>query len=207
MLRTATGAFGITLMGVVQFRRTPFHQLDLADHLGGRRFASLDLLSQFSERLQASGFSADMAPAQIGEFYSPRGVFVGDERRVSARCVRFRRAGRLRLARALDRHAHETRRKVARGRSRRNDRARMISRFLLGAGWGGLLLLFAGCASTSNGGERAEFLEPPPMGSILPQWALCPACVLPPIFRVQGLALRSGGTELGLADEQDWGRR
>ena len=68
MLRTATGAFGITLMGVVQFRRTPFHQLDLADHFGGRRFASLDLLSQFSERLQASGFSADMARAQLGSF-------------------------------------------------------------------------------------------------------------------------------------------
>jgi MFS transporter, DHA2 family, multidrug resistance protein len=68
MLRTATGAFGITLMAVVQFRRTPFHQLDLADHSGGRRFASLDLLSQFSERLQASGFSADMARAQLGSF-------------------------------------------------------------------------------------------------------------------------------------------
>jgi len=68
MLRTATGAFGITLAGVVQFRRTPFHQLDLADHFGGRRFASLDLLSQFSERLQASGFSANMARAQLGSF-------------------------------------------------------------------------------------------------------------------------------------------
>ena len=68
MLRTATGAFGITLMGVVQFRRTPFHQLDLADHFGGRRFASLDLLSQFSERLQASGFSANMARSQLGSF-------------------------------------------------------------------------------------------------------------------------------------------
>jgi len=68
MLRTATGAFGITLAGVVQFRRTPFHQLDLADHFGGRRFASLDLLSQFSERLQASGFSANMARAQLGNF-------------------------------------------------------------------------------------------------------------------------------------------
>jgi MFS transporter, DHA2 family, multidrug resistance protein len=68
MLRTATGAFGITLMGVVQFKRAPFHQLDLADHFGGRRFASLDLLSQFSERLQASGFSVDMARSQLGSF-------------------------------------------------------------------------------------------------------------------------------------------
>jgi len=68
LLRTAAGAFGITLLAVVQFRRAPVHQLELADHFGGRRFASLDLLSQFSERLQASGFSADMARAQLGSF-------------------------------------------------------------------------------------------------------------------------------------------
>jgi len=46
----------------------------------------------------------------------------------------------------------------------------MINRFLsLGAGGGGLLLLFAGCASMPNGGERVEFLEPPSMSSTLPQ--------------------------------------
>ncbi|MGB6324741.1 MAG: MFS transporter, partial [Methylocella sp.] len=66
LLRTATGAFGITLMAVVQFRRTPFHQLELADHFGGRRFASLDLLSQFSERLQASGVSAGEVRSLLG---------------------------------------------------------------------------------------------------------------------------------------------
>lgn len=66
LLRTAAGAFGITLMGVVQFRRMPFHQLGLADHFGGRRFASLDLLSQFSERLQAAGFSADEVRHLLG---------------------------------------------------------------------------------------------------------------------------------------------
>jgi DHA2 family multidrug resistance protein len=66
LLRTVAGAFGIALQGVVVFRRTPLHQLDLADHFGGRRFASLDLLSQFSDRLQASGFSADMARSQMG---------------------------------------------------------------------------------------------------------------------------------------------
>jgi DHA2 family multidrug resistance protein len=66
LLRTVAGAFGIALQGVVIFRRTPFHQLSLADHFGGRRFASLDLLSQFSDRLQASGFSADMACGQMG---------------------------------------------------------------------------------------------------------------------------------------------
>jgi len=64
-LRTAAGSFGITLQVVVEFRRTPFHQLDLADHFGGRRFASLDLLSHFSDRLQASGFTANMARSQL----------------------------------------------------------------------------------------------------------------------------------------------
>lgn len=66
LLRTVAGAFGIALLGVVQFRRAPFHQLNLADHFGGRRFASLDLLPEFSDRLQASGFSADMARGQLG---------------------------------------------------------------------------------------------------------------------------------------------
>ena len=65
LLRTAAGSFGITLQVVVEFRRTPFHQLDLADHFGGRRFASLDLLSHFSDRLQASGFTANMARSQL----------------------------------------------------------------------------------------------------------------------------------------------
>lgn len=64
MLRTVAGAFGIALQGVVLFRRTPFHQLDLADHFGGRRFASLDLLAQFYEKLQAMGMSGAAARAQ-----------------------------------------------------------------------------------------------------------------------------------------------
>lgn len=66
LLRTAAGAFGITLQGVVQFRRTPFHQLDLADHFGGRRFASLDLFSQFSEKLRGLGIPADKARSIMG---------------------------------------------------------------------------------------------------------------------------------------------
>src|SRR5579885_872657 len=66
LLRTVAGAFGIALQGVVIFRRTPFHQLELADHFGGRRFASLDLLTQFSDRLQASGFSENMSRSQMG---------------------------------------------------------------------------------------------------------------------------------------------
>ena len=67
MLRTVFGAFGITLLGVVFFRRAPFHQLGLADHFGGRRFASLDLLTPFLERLQAMGMSAGAARSQAAQ--------------------------------------------------------------------------------------------------------------------------------------------
>lgn len=67
MLRTVFGSFGITLQGVTVFRRTPFHQLDLADHFGGRRFASLDLLNQFYDKLQAMGMSAGAARSQAAQ--------------------------------------------------------------------------------------------------------------------------------------------
>jgi MFS transporter, DHA2 family, multidrug resistance protein len=74
LLRTVAGAFGIALQGVVVFRRTPFHQLDL---FGVRRFASLDLLSQFSDRLQASGFSANMARSQMGLLIREQATLLG----------------------------------------------------------------------------------------------------------------------------------
>jgi MFS transporter, DHA2 family, multidrug resistance protein len=66
LLRMAAGAFGIALEGVVLYRRTPFHQLDLADHFGGRRFSSLDLVQQFSDKLESSGLSPDMVMSQLG---------------------------------------------------------------------------------------------------------------------------------------------
>ena len=66
LLRIAAGAFGITLQGVILYRRTPFHQLDLADFFGGRRFASLDLVQQFSSKLENSGFSAGMVTSRLG---------------------------------------------------------------------------------------------------------------------------------------------
>jgi MFS transporter, DHA2 family, multidrug resistance protein len=77
LLRTVAGAFGIALQGVVVFRRSPFHQLDLADHFGGRRFNSLDLLSQLSDKLQASGFSADMARSQMGLLIHQESTLLG----------------------------------------------------------------------------------------------------------------------------------
>jgi len=66
LLRTIAGSFGIPLLAVVQFRRLPFHQLDLADHLGGRRFASLDLVGQFVDKLQNAGVSSAAANKQLG---------------------------------------------------------------------------------------------------------------------------------------------
>jgi MFS transporter, DHA2 family, multidrug resistance protein len=66
LLRIAAGAFGITLQGVILYRRTPFHQLDLADFFGGRRFASLDLLQQFSSKLENSGLSVGMVTSRLG---------------------------------------------------------------------------------------------------------------------------------------------
>ena len=77
VLRTVAGAFGIALQAVVIFRRTPFHQLELADHFGGRRFASLDLLTQLSERLQASGFSANTARSQMGLLIRQQATLLG----------------------------------------------------------------------------------------------------------------------------------
>jgi DHA2 family multidrug resistance protein len=61
----------------VVFRRTPFHQLNLADYFGGRRFASLDLLSQLSDKLQASGFSAEMARRQMGLLIRQESTLLG----------------------------------------------------------------------------------------------------------------------------------
>jgi MFS transporter, DHA2 family, multidrug resistance protein len=64
-LRIAAGAYGITLQGVMLFRRTPFHQLDLADHLGGRRFASFDALEQLGATLQNAGLDAGLAKLKL----------------------------------------------------------------------------------------------------------------------------------------------
>jgi DHA2 family multidrug resistance protein len=64
-LRVVAGAFGITLQGVVLFRRTPFHQLHLADHFGGRQFASLDLLKGFSSQMEAAGLDKGMVSGKL----------------------------------------------------------------------------------------------------------------------------------------------
>ena len=64
-LRVVAGAFGITLQGVVLFRRSPVHQLQLAEHFGGRRDASIDVLQGFSSRLTDSGLDAGMVTGKL----------------------------------------------------------------------------------------------------------------------------------------------
>ncbi|UOA08238.1 DHA2 family efflux MFS transporter permease subunit [Methylobacter sp. S3L5C] len=64
-LRVIAGAFGITLQGVVLFQRTPYHQLHLADHFGGRQFAAIDLLQGFASELEAAGLDTSMVKARL----------------------------------------------------------------------------------------------------------------------------------------------
>jgi DHA2 family multidrug resistance protein len=64
-LRVAAGSFGITLQGIMLFRRTPFHRLQLADQFGGRRFASLDLLQGLCSRLEAAGLDKSIITGKL----------------------------------------------------------------------------------------------------------------------------------------------
>jgi len=62
---------------VVQFRRAPFHQLDLADHFGGRRFPSLDLLGQLTAKLEAAGLTPAMTQGTLGELIKEKAALLG----------------------------------------------------------------------------------------------------------------------------------
>ncbi len=77
MMRTAFGAYGITWQAVVQIRRAPFHQLGLADQLGGRRFPSLDVLGELAKKFQDLGMSDTAARAQIGRAVRQEALLLG----------------------------------------------------------------------------------------------------------------------------------
>ncbi len=64
-LRITAGAVGITLFEIVVFRRTPHHQLHLADHFGGREFVWFDGIAQVSNRLTAMGWDQTMVKGQL----------------------------------------------------------------------------------------------------------------------------------------------
>jgi DHA2 family multidrug resistance protein len=65
VFRIAAGALGISWQGVVLFRRLPFHQLHLSDHVGGRMSASYDPLQHITSRLQEMGFDPAMVQRQL----------------------------------------------------------------------------------------------------------------------------------------------
>jgi DHA2 family multidrug resistance protein len=77
VVRTAAGALGIAIQGVIQFRRLPFHQLDLADHFGGRRFPSLDLLNELSARLQAAGLTSSQTMGKLKGLIKDKAALLG----------------------------------------------------------------------------------------------------------------------------------
>lgn len=64
LFRIAAGGFGISGQGIVLFRRTPFHQLHLADHFGGRVFASVDPLQNVVSILRHTGVDLSRLPAK-----------------------------------------------------------------------------------------------------------------------------------------------
>lgn len=65
LVRIAAGAFGITAQGVVLFRRLPFHQMNLADHFGGRISVSFDGLGHLTTKLQQAGVNPAMLKAKL----------------------------------------------------------------------------------------------------------------------------------------------
>ncbi|HTV33942.1 MAG TPA: MFS transporter, partial [Methylocella sp.] len=77
IVRAGAGALGIALQGVIQFRRLPFHQLDLADHFGGRRFVSLDLLGQLTTKLEATGVSPAKADGVLDGLIKDKAALLG----------------------------------------------------------------------------------------------------------------------------------
>lgn len=65
LFRLVGGAFGIAIQSIIYFRRTPWHQLNLSEYLGGRRYASLDTIGTLTQQLQSLGMSESVARRQI----------------------------------------------------------------------------------------------------------------------------------------------
>jgi len=66
LLRVAASAFGNTFQGIVLFRRTHFHQLNLADHFGGRLAVSYDPVGQLTSKLLEAGVAPSQIQAKLG---------------------------------------------------------------------------------------------------------------------------------------------
>ena len=166
LLRTVAGGFGIALQGVVLFRRTPQHVLNLSDQFDGRRFAELDQLAHSPIGFKLRASLRPWPVVKSGAFCHRRRCW--RQRRLSARRGRVRRPRRLRLA--GPRHpslASDRGGRAEATHSRGADGTAMTSRRLSVAPAAGLLFLLGGCAETSPNGERAQFLEPPAMSRTL----------------------------------------
>ncbi|CAB1276430.1 MFS transporter [Candidatus Nitrosacidococcus tergens] len=66
MFRIALGGMGITSQGIILYRREFYHQLHLANHFGGRQYASYDVLEQFSNQLEKIGVASGAIAARAG---------------------------------------------------------------------------------------------------------------------------------------------
>ena len=167
LLRTVAGGFGIALQGVVLFRRTPYHALDLSDQFSGRRFSELDLMAQLSDKLALLGFTPGMATSQASRFLQQEAGLLALERRLFARRRHIRWPRRLRLA--GPRHPHPASDRRARAETTHGPRANganMTRGRLSVAPAAGLLFLLGGCVETSPN-ERARFIEAPAMDRTL----------------------------------------
>mgnify|MGYP002737503151 CR=1 FL=1 len=90
LFRLVGGAFGIALQSVIYFRRTPWHQLNLADYLGGRRFTSLDTLATLTEKLQSLGMSESIARRQIARLMRQQaGILAMNDAFLLGACIMF----------------------------------------------------------------------------------------------------------------------
>ena len=77
LLRIAAGAIGITIQGIVLFRRIHFHQLHLADHFGGRASVSFNGLEQLSIKLRGAGLDPAMVTGKLAATIKQSAAILG----------------------------------------------------------------------------------------------------------------------------------
>lgn len=76
LFRIAAGGFGISGQSIVLFRRTPFHQLHLADHFGGRVSVSFDPLQNMSATLRQTGYDLASLPTKLAGLIKQQSVLL-----------------------------------------------------------------------------------------------------------------------------------
>lgn len=90
LFRLVGGAIGIAFQSIVYFRRTPWHQLNLSEYLGGRRWASLDTYYTLTQQLQALGMSESVARRQMYRLIRQQaGILAMNDAFLLGACVMF----------------------------------------------------------------------------------------------------------------------